>query len=209
MSIRIVLVDDHPLVLKGLEQLLGAGSEFEVVAKCGTAASGLATTQSLKPDVVVLDLALPDANGLTVVQSLGVNVPPAVVVLTASESEEELLTAVQLGARGVVLKEMAPSVLEDCIRTVHAGKKWLTVEDIDLTERVAQRNSVESELGAVLTPREVEIVRLASMRLENDQIAARLGISVGTVKIHLHHIYSKLRLRGREDLQEYLRAKDY
>jgi DNA-binding NarL/FixJ family response regulator len=131
------------------------------------------------------------------------------VVLTASDDEEELLLAVTLGACGVVLKAMAPSVLEDCIRTVHAGGLWLRVDGVDLSERIAHRGRIEAELATVLTPREVEILRLAAVGFDNDAIAARLEISIGTTKIHLHHVYDKLQLSGRRDLLQYLAAKHY
>jgi two-component system, NarL family, nitrate/nitrite response regulator NarL len=209
MSITVVLIDDHPLVINGLEQLLSSGPDFRVIAKCGTAAEGLEAARSLDPDVIVLDLSLPDQNGLDVLRSLDPAKRPAVVVLTASDDEEELLAAVSLGARGVVLKAMAPRVLEDCIRAVHAGGRWLNVEGMDLSERLERREAIEGQLADLLTPREIEILRLAAAGLDNDAIAAGLAISVGTAKIHLHHVYDKLQLSGRRDLQEYLRAKRY
>jgi DNA-binding NarL/FixJ family response regulator len=209
MSISVVLVDDHPLVLDGLVQLLASGPDFRVLAKCGTAAEGLEAASSLDPDVLVLDLALPDRNGLEVLRSLDPTKRPAVVVLTASDDEEELLSAVNLGARGVVLKAMAPRVLEECIRTVYAGGRWLRVEGMDLSARLERRRTIERELAERLTPREMEILRLAAAGLDNDAIAAGLAISVGTTKIHLHHVYDKLQLTGRRDLQEYLHAKRY
>jgi len=209
MSTTVVLVDDHPLVLDGLEQLLSATPEFQVIGRCTTAAEGLKAAQSLNPDVVVLDLTLPDDSGLNVLRALDPKGRPAVVVLTASHDEEDLLNAVRLGARGVVLKAMAPRVLEDCIRTVHAGGVWLRVEGVDLSERLARRQRIEGELSELLTPREVEILILAAAGLDNDEIAARLAISVGTTKIHLHHVYDKLKLNGRRELQQYLTARQY
>jgi two-component system nitrate/nitrite response regulator NarL len=209
MPIKVVLVDDHPLVLKGLEQLLGSEPSFEVLAACGTTAEGLHAVESLRPDVLVLDLKLPDQDGLSVLRRLDPTARPAVVVLTASQDEDDLLDAARLGARGIVLKGMAPRVLEDCIRAVHAGEHWFKVDGLDLSMRLAQRQSVEGELGTVLTPRELEIVRLVASRLDNQEIAARLSISVGTVKIHLHHVYDKLGLRGRTDLQNYLSTRRY
>jgi len=209
MSTTVVLVDDHPLVLDGLEQLLSATPEFQVIGRCTTAAEGLKAAQSLSPDVVVLDLTLPDDSGLNVLRKLDPKGRPAVVVLTASHDEEDLLNAVRLGARGVVLKAMAPRVLEDCIRTVHAGGVWLRVEGVDLSERLARRQRIEAELSELLTPREVEILILAAAGLDNDEIAARLAISVGTTKIHLHHVYDKLKLKGRRELQQYLTARQY
>jgi two-component system nitrate/nitrite response regulator NarL len=208
MSIRLILVDDHPLVLKGLEQLLDSSSDFEVLATCGTAADGLAAIEKHQPDVVVLDLKLPGDDGLSLLRRLKSDTP-AVVVLTASQDEDELLDAARLGARGIVLKAMAPRMLEDSIRGVHAGELRLNVAGVDLAARLAQRKQVESDLSQTLTPRELEIVRLVALHLDNQEISERLTISVGTVKIHLHHIYEKLNVRGRHELQVYLRERMY
>jgi DNA-binding NarL/FixJ family response regulator len=209
MAIRIVLLDDHPLVVKGLEQLLQSSPDFEVLATCSTVSEGLQAIKSLKPDVLVLDLKLAGEDGLTVLRRLDSTKPPAVVVLTASHDEDDLLAAARLGARGIVLKAMAPRMLEDCLRTVYAGGRSLSVDGVDLARRLTQRQSVEDELERVLTPRELEILRLVAVRLDNQEISARLAISVGTVKIHLHHVYEKLQLRGRHDLQVYLRDRLY
>jgi DNA-binding NarL/FixJ family response regulator len=209
MAIRLVLVDDHPLVLTGLEQVLHAEPDFEVLATCGTADDGLRAVAALDPDVLVLDLKLRDETGLDLLRRLDSTKRPAVVILTASHDEGELLDAARLGARGIVLKAMAPRVLEDCIRTVHAGGQQLNVDGVDLAKRLAERQTAETELSLLLTPRELEIVQLVAARFDNQEIAARLSISVGTVKIHLHHIYDKLQLGGRHDLQLYLRNKQY
>jgi DNA-binding NarL/FixJ family response regulator len=204
-----VLVDDHPLVLNGLAQLLGSDPEFQIVAMCGTAAEGLRAVETLRPDVLLLDLALPDDSGLNVLRRLDPKAPPAVVVLTASQDEGELLDAARLGARGIVLKAMAPRVLEDCVRAVHGGAQQLVLDDEVLAQRLQERRAVEQELEQMLTGREIEILRLVALRLDNQQVASRLGISIGTVKIHLHHIYAKLRLDGRPQLLQYLREKRY
>ena len=209
MAISVVLVDDHPLVLHGLEQLLHSGPEFAVLAACGTAAEGLAAVESLRPDVLILDLKLPDQDGLDLLRRLRLDRGLAVVVLTASQDEDEWLAAARLGARAVVLKAMAPRVLEDCIRTVHEGGYSLTLGDVDLSQRLAARQTAETALSVLLTPRELEIVRLVAAQCDNQEIAARLSISVGTVKIHLHHVYDKLQLNGRHDLLLYLRSRQY
>jgi len=209
MPIRLVMVDDHPLVLGGLEQLLGTNPEFDVVDTCGSIAEGWHSVVSHQPDVLLLDLKLKDGEGLSLLRRLDPDRPPAVVVLTAVQDENELLEAVRLGARGVVLKAMAPRVLEDCIRAVYAGGLWLSVDGLDLARRLSRRREVEAELKAVLTPRELEIATLAYLQLDNEDIAARLGISVGTVKIHLHHVFDKLQLRGRNELQQLLLDKGY
>jgi DNA-binding NarL/FixJ family response regulator len=209
MPISLVLLDDHPVVLNGLEQLFQSDPDFEVLATCATADDGLKAVESLSPDILILDLKLHDESGLDVLRRLDAGKRPAVVVLTASQDEDELLDAARLGARGIVLKAMAPRVLEDCIRTVHAGGQHLNVDGVDLSRRLAERQTAEAELSRLLTPRELEIVRLIAARFDNQEIAARLSISMGTVKIHLHHIYDKLQLSGRRELQLHLRSKQY
>jgi DNA-binding NarL/FixJ family response regulator len=209
MPIRLVMVDDHPLVLGGLEQLFRGEHDFEVLATCSTAAEGWQALAVHQPDVLLLDLKLPDGDGLSLLRRLDPTKPPAVVVLTAVHDENVLLDAARLGARGVVLKAMAPRVLERCVRAIHEGRTWLTVDGVNLAERLARRRDIEAELACVLTPRELEIVRLVDLHLDNDEIANRLAISVGTVKIHLHHVFDKLDLRGRHELQQLLREKGY
>ena len=209
MAIKLVLVDDHPLVLGGLEQLLRAEADFEVLATCGTVEAAWDAVNSHHPDVVILDLNLPDEDGLSLLRRLDPAKPPAVVVLTASHDENLLLDAARQGARGIVLKAMAPRILEDCVRAAYNGEYRLMVNGVDLGERVQERKNVETELEHMLTPREMQIVRLVALRMDNQQIAEKLQISVGTVKIHLHHVYDKLNLQGRHDLQVFLRDKGY
>jgi DNA-binding NarL/FixJ family response regulator len=209
VAIRVVLVDDHPLVLGGLEQLLRAEPDFEVLATCGTVDAARQAISTHQPDVLILDLHLPDEDGLSLLRRLDPGSPPAVVVLTASQDENLLLDAARLGARGIVLKAMAPRILEDSVRAAYRGEYRLSVNGVDYAERVQERKKVESELETLLTPREMQIVRLVALRLDNQQIAEKLSISIGTVKIHLHHVYDKLNLQGRHDLQVHLREKGY
>jgi DNA-binding NarL/FixJ family response regulator len=144
-----------------------------------------------------------------VLRRLDPSQPPAVVVLTASQDEGELLDAARLGARGIVLKAMAPRALEACVRAVHGGAQQLVVDDDRLAQRLAERRAAEAELEHVLTAREIEILRLVALRLDNQEVADKLGISVGTVKTHLHHMYAKLRVDGRQELLQVLREKKY
>jgi DNA-binding NarL/FixJ family response regulator len=209
MAIRVVLVDDHPLVLSGVEQLLATGQDFEVVRTCSTAGEGYRAVNEDHPDVMVLDLMLPGEDGLSLLRRLDATKPPAVIVLTAVQDEDLLLDAARLGARGIVLKAMAPRTLEDCIRAVYRGERRLHVEGVDYAKRVEERQSVEDELSGQLTPRELEIARLVALKLDNQEIATRLAITVGTVKIHLHHVFDKLHVNGRHELQQLLRDKRY
>ncbi len=209
MPMNLVLVDDHPLMLAGLTQLLRAEPDFDILATCGTVEEGLDAVSKYQPDVLVLDLKLGEDDGLSLLSRLARDSRPAVVILTAAEDENIWLKAAQLGARGIVLKATAPRVLEDCLRAVHRGETWLNVGGVDLSMRLAQREAAEAELESLLTPRELEVVRLVALGADNQEISDRLSISLGTVKIHLHHVYDKLRLSGREALLQLLRDKSY
>jgi DNA-binding NarL/FixJ family response regulator len=210
MPIKVVLVDDHPLVLGGLEQLLASGSDFQVLAACSSIEEGYDAVMKYEPDVLVLDLMLPPGEGgLSLLGRLDSSKPPATIILTAVQDEDLLLDAARLGAKGIVLKAMAPRILEDCIRAVYDGERRLNVDGVDLSQRLMDRQRVEKELGEVLTPRELEILRLVALKLENQEIASRLSITVGTVKIHLHHVFDKLRVNGRHELLQLLRDKHY
>src|SRR6185295_1202988 len=146
MAISVVLVDDHPLVLGGLEQLLSSGTDFKVIRTCSTAEEGYQAVMAETPDVLVLDLMLPGEDGLSLLRKLDVEKPPAVIILTAVQDEDLLLDAARLGARGIVLKAMAPRVLEDCIRAVYRGERRLNVDGLDFSQRVLERQQVEREI---------------------------------------------------------------
>ena len=211
MTISLVLADDHPLVLDGIEALLAGQPDMQVLARCADGEQALRAVRELRPDVLVLDLRMPRMDGLTVLRELkrldGEN-RTRVVVLTAAVSSEDVIEAVRLGVKGVVLKEMAPQMLLACIRKVHGGGQWLersaTAQAIDALLR---RDEGERELARALTAREIEVVRCVAQGLRNKEIARRLDINEGTVKIHLHNVYGKLGIDGRLALSAYLRER--
>lgn len=200
--IRIALADDHPIVLDGLEQLFNLEPDFEVVSRAMTAEAAVKAAEEHQPDVLVLDLAMPGSDGLWALQQLlAKGLATRVVLLTAHVDEGKLLEAVRLGVSGVVLKEMAPRLLVECVRKVHAGERWLEKQSVARAmDRMLKRESELDRLQRLLTPREIEIVRLATEGLRNKEIADRLTITEGTVKIHLHNIYEKLGVTGRTQL---------
>ena len=197
--IRIVLADDHVIVLDGLEQLFRLEPELEVVARSTTAEAAVKAVQEHRPDVLVLDLVMPGHDGMWVLRELSeLNLPTRTVLLTAHVEENRLVEAIRLGVWGIVLKEMAPRMLMECVRKVYAGEKWLEQQSVTRAmERMQKRESEIDRLTRLLTPRELEIVRLASEGLRNKEIGERLSITEGTVKIHLHNIYEKLGVTGR------------
>jgi len=209
MDATLVLADDHPIVLDGLEQLFRLEAGLEVVARCRDGEETLQAVRSLAPDVLVLDVRMPGGDGLAVLHTLEEEgLPTRVVLLTAGLEDEQLLEAIRAGARGVVLKDMAPQLLVEAVRTVLGGGQWLEkgLGGRALT-RLLQRERGLAEAARHLTPRELEIVRMVASGLRNRAIAARLYITEGTVKVHLHNIYEKLGVDGRVELTLYAQEK--
>src|SRR5437867_2928375 len=209
MAIKLVLADDHPLVLDGLEQLFSAEQDIKVVARCMDGEATLAAVHKHRPDVVVLDLRMPVKDGLEVLRQIRLEkLPTRVVILTAALDEDDVVEAIRLGAPGVVLKEMAPHFLVQCIRKVHAGEQWLEKRSVSLAlEQLLRREAASREIAKVVTARELEIVRMVASGLRNKDIAERLFISEGTIKMHLHNIYGKLGVDGRLQLARYAKDK--
>jgi DNA-binding NarL/FixJ family response regulator len=205
--IRVVVVDDHPIVLEGLERLFRREGDIEIVARCVNAREALDAVRTHRPDVVVLDLRLPGGHGLDVLDAIRREaLPTRAVLLAGSINEDELVEALQLGARGIVLKEMAPELLVRCLRTVHAGGRWLENDFLGRAlESLLDREGVARPGRMALSPREIEIVRLAATGHHNREIAETLHITEGTVKVHLHNIYEKLGIEGRVELTLYAR----
>jgi DNA-binding NarL/FixJ family response regulator len=207
--IRIVLTDDHPIVLDGLQRLFQMQPDFEVVATCRDGDSALKTVNEKQVDVLVLDQRMPGKTGLDVLRALaGDQLPCRTVLLTAALRDDEVVEAVRLGATGVILKEASPDTLLDCVRRVHRGEQWIDHETLSRAfGHVLQRESAAREAGKMLTPREIEIVKMIASGLRNKAIADRLTISEGTVKIHLHNIYEKLGVDGRLELVLFAQEK--
>jgi DNA-binding NarL/FixJ family response regulator len=134
--------------------------------------------------------------------------PTRVILLTTTLDEDTLLEAVRLGVSGMVLKEMAPHLFVQCVRKVHAGEQWLEKRSfMRALERLLQREAGAREVAGILTPREIEIVRMVIGALRNKEIAEKLFISESTVKTHLHNIYEKLRINNRRELTRYAQDK--
>jgi two-component system, NarL family, nitrate/nitrite response regulator NarL len=209
MPIRLVLGDDHPIVLDGLENLFRLEPDFRVVARCVNGDECLVAVRRHNPDVLVLDLRMPRKDGLTVLRELHKEKHPVkVVLLAAALEEEEVLEALRLGVRGMVLKELAPQMVVQCVRKVHAGEQWLEKQAFGRAlETLLRREAGEREAGSVLTPRELEMVGMVARGLRNKEMSERMNISEGTVKIHLHHIYRKLKVENRVDLILYAQSK--
>jgi DNA-binding NarL/FixJ family response regulator len=208
-TIRVILADDHPLVLNGLYHLLREYPDFEVIDRCTSGIEAVAATQRHRPDILVLDLLMPGMDGLAVARELQATAePPKIVLLTAQLHEDQLIEALHLGVRGFVLKEMATKLLVECLRRVHAGGQWLEKDSANRAmAKLVRREAKGREIATLLTPREIEVVKMVAKGLTNKEIASQLFIADGTVKIHLHNIYEKVKINRRTDLVRF--AEDY
>lgn len=202
MAIRLVLADDHPIVLDGLEQLFRREPDFQVVARCVNGREALIAVREHRPDILILDIRMPDMDGLAVIRAMQPeNLSTRVVLLTGALEEEAMLEALQLGVQGMVLKEMPPQLLVECVRKVHAGEQWLERRSFArVLDKLSRREAWMRELRSVLTPREIEVVHMVARGTRNKEIAEKLFITEGTVKVHLHHIYEKLQVTSRVQL---------
>ena len=210
MTIRLVLADGHPLILDGLEQLVHVTGGFEVLARCVNGDEALVAIERHRPDVLVLDVRMRGLDGLGVLREMQRRRQSTrVVLLTAAIGEDELLEAVSLGVRGVVLKEMATQLLVQCLRKVHAGERWVEKRSVQAAlEKVLRREAGARQAATQLTRREIELVRMVADGLRNREIAARLSITEGTVKAHLVNVYKKLRVQTRVAVRRYAEEKE-
>jgi DNA-binding NarL/FixJ family response regulator len=209
MSITLVISDDHPLIVDAMVNLFGQEKDFKIAALCRDGDETLAALKKHKPDILILDIRMPGKDGLAVIREMKKEkLATRTVLLTAELDEEELTEAVRLGVRGLVLKQLAPKLLVQCIRHVHAGELWLEKDSVSTAlEKLLQGEAGKLEVAQALTPREIEIVKHVAVGLHNTEIANRLFISEGTVKMHLHNIYEKLHLDNRIKLSRYAQQK--
>jgi len=209
VPIRLVLADDHPIVLDGLAQLFVHEPDCEVVARAMDGERALQAVREHRPDILVLDMRMPIKSGLTVLRELMREpLPTRVVVLTAADSVD-LQEAIRLGVGGVVLKDMATGLLLRAVREVHAGRKWLERGSAThAVDTMRHRMTALQQFSEILTLREIEIARMVASGLRNSAVATKLRITEGTVKVHLHNVYEKLGIDGRMALAEYLRSKE-
>jgi two-component system nitrate/nitrite response regulator NarL len=195
----IMLVDDHPLLRKGLRQLIDMIPDTEVVAEAGSGEEAIRIATDLDPDLILLDLNMQHMNGLETLANLRKSgVTSRIVMLTVSDAEEDVLEAITCGADGYLLKDMEPEELRVQIEAALAGKMVMseTATKILATAiRKPQQSNQPSTSG--LTGREREILELIAKGMSNKLIARELGLSDGTVKVHVKHLLKKLGLRSR------------
>ncbi|HEY5610151.1 MAG TPA: response regulator transcription factor [Thermoanaerobaculia bacterium] len=209
MAIRLVLADDHRIILEGLEQLFRRERDFEVVATCVTGDEALEAVRAFEPDILVLDVKMPKMDGLEVLRTLAdAHVKTRVVFLTATLEDDAVIEAMELGVWGLVLKESASVALVDSVRKVTRGERALDPILVGrAVDRMSRRAVGMREVQQVLSPREQDVVRMVASGLRNKEIAQKLSITEGTVKFYLHAIYEKLEVHGRVELTLYAQEK--
>ena len=200
MSLRILVIDDHTLFRVGLQGLLEHRG-IQVVAAVGDGQEGLALAEQLRPDVVLLDMRMPGMDGLGVLRHLrqsGLKMP--IAMLTTSSNEQDLVEALRSGAQGYLIKDMEPDDLVLALRDIVAGKTVVAPDLAPVLAKVVQGESVaarDPSPFSELTPREGEILGLLAEGQSNKAIARNLGISDGTVKLHVKAILRKLGVHSR------------
>ena len=210
--IKIVIADDHPIVRDGLRRLLSLEPDVDIVGEAGDGRQVLEVVQAKDPDVLLLDLRMPNLDGLQALQTLQqTNRRTRVIILTASEDKNEFVQAMKLGCSGIVLKQTAPDLIVKSIRKVFSGEIWL---DSHTTAAVMRQFAAPGENGSTngggksrerspLSTREREIVALVAQGYKNKEMAEKMFISEQTVKNHLHNIFDKLGVSDRLELALY------
>ncbi|MDH5516353.1 MAG: response regulator transcription factor [Gammaproteobacteria bacterium] len=197
---RVIMIDDHALFRVGLQGLLEQRN-IEVIAAIADGDEGIRLAQEHKPDVILLDLRMPDNSGLDILSRIRehkIDIP--VTILTTSNEEQDLREALNRGAQGYLLKDMEPDELVGALRDIVKGKNVVAQNMTDVLTRMAQGKTAENDSNSAfadLTPRETEILSLLAEGQSNKVIARNLGISDGTVKLHVKAILRKLNIHSR------------
>jgi DNA-binding NarL/FixJ family response regulator len=183
--IRVLCADDHPLVRKGIASILANETDVILVGEAGSGQEAVEQFRKLRPDVVLMDLRMPEMNGIEATRMIRAEAPDTkIIALTSYDGDQDIYRAIEAGVRGYILKEMVHTEVLRAIRTVHAGKRLMPAE-------VAERLS-EYFPQMALTPREVEVLRFVAKGMANKEIAHQLGTASGTIKMHIQNILAKL-----------------
>jgi DNA-binding NarL/FixJ family response regulator len=215
-TIRVLIADGFPIILEGLQTVLAGSPELTVVGQASDGMDTIEKAVSLEPDVILMDLRLPKADGLSVLKSVQARAPKTKVILFADpDSKEDFVSAMKLGCSGILRKDVAPALISKSISKVYAGEIWL---DSDTTAAVMRQFSNPSEGGgqagtnpngktprerAQLSQREREIIILIAQGYKNKEIAEKMFITEQTVKNHLHNVFDKLGVSDRLELALY------
>jgi two-component system nitrate/nitrite response regulator NarL len=200
--IRIVIADDHPIYRDGLRQLIERQPDFMLVGEATNGQQALDLIQETTPDILLLDLSMPQFSGIDVLRQISAGgLPLKIIVLTAAIEREQITEVLRLGARGVVLKDTATDLLAKSIRCVVDGEFWVGRDSMSgLVQALQKAGAGEPKKTFQLTPRELEIINAIVEGLSNKEIAAKCTISERTVKHHLSSIFDKVGVSNRVEL---------
>ena len=205
-TVRILIADDHPIFRDGLKRLLESERDFKVVGEACDGAEAVKMVRQLKPEILLLDLAMPQRPGLEALREMSTDASSVrVILLTAAAEKDQIVEALQLGARGVVLKDSATQILLKSIRAVMNGEYWVGRESVSnlvqyLRGLVGSSSNTARQRRYGLTPRELEIVSAVVAGYANKEIAEHFKISEDTVKHHLSNIFDKVGVSTRLEL---------
>jgi len=210
--INVIIIDDHPIVRAGMRSILDVTGDIRVVAEGATGGDAIQLVVEHNPDVLILDLNLPDINGLDVAQRLcDQNTPTAILVLTAHNDRQMIFGLLECGAVGYVLKDEALETLANAVRAAARGESWLSpgvasqvvqaalAKDTGQANRSSSDPLISSESAISLTSRELEVLGLLARGLDNATIAANLVVTKRTVQNHISNIYGKLGVTSRTE----------
>jgi NarL family two-component system response regulator LiaR len=197
--IRVLLTDDHAIVRKGVRALLATEPGIEVVGEAGTGTEAVAQAEALRPDVILMDLVMPELDGIEATRQIMVKLPCThILVLTSFAADEKVFPAIKAGALGYLLKDSGPEELVGAIHKVHHGEPWLEASIArKLLMELSQPPKQQPLTADPLTEREFDVLRLIAKGCSNKEIALKLSVSELTVRTHVSNILSKLHLASR------------
>jgi len=196
--IRLLIVDDHTIVRKGIRALLATETDIEVVGEAANGREAIAQTAKLRPDVILVDLMMPEIDGIEAVRRITADYADTrILVLTSFATDDKVFPAIKAGALGYLLKDSAPEALISAIRQVYRGESSLHPKIARKLLKEISRPSKQAPTPDPLTVREVEVLKLVANGLSNQEIANSLTVSEATVRTHVSHILSKLHLASR------------
>lgn len=202
--IRVLIVDDHAVVREGIRHVLTGAGDFEVVGEASGGKDAVSLARSLRPDVVVLDLSMPDMNGLEVTRELrSLDPAPSVLILSIHDHAEYVRRSIEAGTQGYLRKDSSPRELRDAVRAVHEGGTFFGAPAARHLMDAASRGAESVERGETLTPRERDVLVEIARGCTNKEIAAALGLSVRTVESHRESLLRKLDVRGTAGLTRF------
>jgi NarL family two-component system response regulator LiaR len=196
--IRVMVVDDHPVVRRGIESLLGEEEDIQVVGEAVNGRDALEKVESLKPDVILMDLVMPEMNGIEAIEKITASHPDArILVMTSFAADDKVFPSIKAGALGYLLKDSDPDDLIRMIRQVYRGELSIHPTIARKVIQELNRPAKEPLTPSPITEREVEILQLMAQGMENKEIAAKLVVRDATVRTHVSNILRKLQLANR------------